>query len=214
MNITSKIFLLVLFLLGLSLSLAYRAHATAQISLQNNTNFWLNLYIDGNFGCGPVMPSGFCTSSVTPGSHVLEARKRGELSTTIPPETVNIGDGTSPTWTVSYEDPDQALIRKLDGARYLCHRSYHGDQYASEAELDLTISGTTLIWRSRFTWASPEVQMQPSHFVWKEFGRMQINGREASCCKSSSLNSKFTLSEDDNSITENSSEGTFIYSRQ
>jgi len=76
----------------------------AQISLQNNTSFWLILYIDGNFGCGPVMPSGFCTSSITPGSHVLDARKRGEPGTTIASESVNIGDGTSPTWTVTIKE--------------------------------------------------------------------------------------------------------------
>jgi hypothetical protein len=83
MKIASKILLIVLLLLGFSLPLAYRAYAMAQISLQNNSNFWLNLYIDGNFGCGPVMPSGFCTASVTPGSHLLEARKGGDPSTTI-----------------------------------------------------------------------------------------------------------------------------------
>jgi hypothetical protein len=102
----SKILLIVLLLLGFSFPLADRAYAMAQISLQNNSKFWLYLYIDGNFGCGPVMPSGFCTSSVKEGSHRLEARKGGDPDTTIWYEpSVNIGDGTSPTWTVNYEEP-------------------------------------------------------------------------------------------------------------
>lgn len=81
---------------------AIRADAMAQISLQNNTSFWLNLFIDGNFGCGPVMPSGFCVSSVTPGSHLLEAKKGDEVVRS--EKDVNIGDGTSPTWTVTIKD--------------------------------------------------------------------------------------------------------------
>jgi hypothetical protein len=105
MKMASKILMIVLLLIGLSLPLAYMAYAMAQISLQNNTKLWLNLYIDGNFGCGPVMPSGFCTSSVTAGSHLLEARKGEEVLSS--ERGVNIGDGTSPTWTVTIEDPDQ-----------------------------------------------------------------------------------------------------------
>jgi hypothetical protein len=106
MKMSSKILMIVLLLLSFSLPLTDRAYAMAQISLQNNSKFWLYLYIDGNFGCGPVMPSGFCTSSVKEGSHRLEARKGGDPSTTIMYEpSVNIGDGTSPTWTVNYEEP-------------------------------------------------------------------------------------------------------------
>jgi hypothetical protein len=106
MKIALNILLTVLLLLSFSFPLADRAYAMAQISLQNNSKFWLYLYIDGNFGCGPVMPNGFCTSSVKEGSHRLEARKGGDPSTTIMYEpSVNIGDGTSPTWTVNYEEP-------------------------------------------------------------------------------------------------------------
>jgi hypothetical protein len=116
MKISSKIFLTVLLLLGLSLPLKYEAYAMAQISLQNNSKLWLNLYIDDNFGCGPVMPSGFCTSSVMPGSHKLEARKGGEPNTTIMIERdVHIGDGTSPTWTVNYEEPNQDKTLQMVG---------------------------------------------------------------------------------------------------
>ncbi len=100
MKIAPKILLIVLLMLGLSLPLASMAHAMAQISLQNNTNFRLNLYIDNNFGCGPVMPSGFCTSSVAPGGHQLSTD-----NSVIKPQWMEIADGSSPVWTVTYEDP-------------------------------------------------------------------------------------------------------------
>jgi hypothetical protein len=116
MKMSSKILMIVLLLLSFSFPSADRAYAMSQISLQNNSKFWLNLYIDGNFGCGPVMPSGFCTSSIAAGSHLLEARKGEEVVSY--ERGVNVGDGTSPTWTVTIEDPDQALIKKLDGAIY------------------------------------------------------------------------------------------------
>jgi hypothetical protein len=104
MKTISKIFLTFLVII-LSFSLANMAYALAQISLQNNSNLWLNLYIDGNFGCGPVMPSGFCTSSVKAGPHLLEAKKGEEVMSY--EKGVNIGDGTSPTWTVTIEEPAQ-----------------------------------------------------------------------------------------------------------
>jgi hypothetical protein len=104
MKTISKIFLTFLVII-LSFSLANMAYALAQISLQNNSNLWLNLYIDGNFGCGPVIPSGFCTSSVKAGPHLLEAKKGEEVMSY--EKGVNIGDGTSPTWTVTIEEPAQ-----------------------------------------------------------------------------------------------------------
>jgi hypothetical protein len=58
-------FLLIAFAFSiLLLTHVNNSYSMAQISMQNNTSLWLNLYIDGNFGCGPVMPEGFCTSSV------------------------------------------------------------------------------------------------------------------------------------------------------
>lgn len=186
--------------------------ALAQISLQNNTSFWLNLYIDGNFGCGPVMPSGFCTSSVTPGNHVLDARKRGETSTVIASEAVNIGDGTSPTWTVTIEDPDQALIKRLNGARFV-------NRVASPmitVEDELVVNGTKLVWRKMVSNASPEVRKailsgkggfwHRTIGQWEEFARMQIVGREASYRRVASYGveeHKFTINEEGNSITRN-----------
>jgi len=206
MNITSKIFLLVLFLLGLSLPLAHRAHAMAQISLQNNTNLWLNLYIDGNFGCGPVMPSGFCTSSVTPGSHLLEARKRGEPGTTIPPESVNIGDGTSPTWTVNYTDPLQDLIKKINGRRYTyMHMN-------NQVVLTLDVKGKFLIEGNiRPNFIDGQKVSEPGY---NEISSFEITGREFSVPSDSNVKAllqenglpwvelfTYTISEDGDSIS-------------
>src|SRR5271157_5142560 len=78
------------------------AQANAQITLQNNSKYQLNLYIDHNFGCGPALPRGFCTSSITAGLHLLEAKKGEEIMRT--EENVNIGEGSSPVWTVTIED--------------------------------------------------------------------------------------------------------------
>jgi hypothetical protein len=113
MKIASKILILVLLVLIFSLPLVNMAHAMAQITMVNRSQLTLNLYIDGNFGCGPVpgvghftnSPGLFCTSSVTPGPHLLEARKSQDAVPVAHEEGVNIGDGTSPTWTVNYEEP-------------------------------------------------------------------------------------------------------------
>jgi hypothetical protein len=184
----------------------------AQISLQNNTSSWLNLYIDGNFGCGPVMPNGFCTSSVNPGARVLEARKRGSSEPIVPAETVNIGDGTSPTWTVTIEDPDSALIKKLDGARFVNKRNWP----TIGAEYELNISGITLVWQMRFTWAALGVVLPRPIGTWSELGRGQIVGREAHIYIQKPVpdDVKFTISDDGNSITYKESSGTFTFYRQ
>jgi hypothetical protein len=222
MKIASKILMIVLLLLGLSLPLTYRAYAMAQISLQNNTKLWLNLYIDGNFGCGPVMPSGFCTSSVKPGPHLLEARKGDEV---ISAESgVNIGDGTSPTWTVTIEDPNQDLIKKIDGARYV----NQSESPMMIVEDELVIRGTTLVWRNRVTWASPDIAEAMASGTrgfrhrtvgtWLEFSRMQIVGREAHHHRVLSNGSVeeyiFTISEDGNSITKKGGSNTYMFYRQ
>ena len=124
--------------LSFSFPLADRAYAMAQISMQNNSKLWLNLYIDSNFGCGPVMPGGFCTSSVKEGPHLLEAKKGEEVMSY--EKGVNIGDGTSPTWTVTIEDPYQLLIKKLDGTRYVNQEAWPLEKIENE----LAIRGTTL----------------------------------------------------------------------
>jgi hypothetical protein len=224
MKMSSKILMIVLLLFSFSLPLTDRAYAMAQISLQNNTSFWLYLYIDGNFGCGPVMPSGFCISSVTPGSHVLDARKKGESSAVIMSEAVNIGDGTSPTWTVTIEDPDQALLKKLDGARYV----NQGAWPKMKTEDELVIRGTTLVWRNRIIWASQDIATAIARGIggfrhrtigtWLEFGQMQIVGREAHhhrVLNNSNVEEfTFTISEDGNSITKKGGNDTYIFNRQ
>jgi len=211
MKTGSKLVLIVL-VFGLLLPSPQRAYSMAQISLQNNTSFWLNLYIDGNFGCGPVMPSGFCTSSITPGSHVLDARKRGESGTTIASETVSIGDGISPTWTVSYEDPSQDLIKKLNGARYVNQRNWP----TIRAEYELKISRTTLTWRMRFTWAASNVTLPRPLGAWAELGQGQIVGRETHIYVQNPAPDDvvFTISEDGDSITGKEKAGTFTFYRQ
>jgi hypothetical protein len=206
-KVTSKILMLVLLVLSFSLPLANTTYAMSQISLQNNTDFWLYLYIDGNFGCGPVMPSGFCISSVTPGSHVLDARKKGESGIVIMSEAVNIGDGTSPTWTVTIENSDQALLKKLDGARYVNQRAWP----KIRAEYELNIRRTTLVWRMRFTWATPEI-VDARVGTWREIDQMQIVGREAHSSQQSDV--IFSISEDGNNITEKNGSDTYMYYRQ
>ena len=99
-----RILLIALLLSAVLLPFADRAYSMAQITLQNNTNFELNLFIDGNFGCGPVMPSGFCTSSVEPGNHLLEARKGTDPSQAIDHKSMDIADGSSPVWPVNYQE--------------------------------------------------------------------------------------------------------------
>jgi len=223
MKTGSRILLIVL-VFGLSLSSAQKAYSMAQISLQNNTSFWLNLYIDGNFGCGPVMPNGFCTSSITPGSHVLDARKKGEPSTIIASEAVNIGDGSSPTWTVAIEDPDQALIKRIDGARYINHRAWP----KMKTEDELVVRGTMIVWRNRVTWASPDVVSAMASGTagfrhktvgtWLEFGSLPLVGREAHYRSELSsgrvVELVFTVSEDGNSITKKEGSDTCIFYRQ
>jgi hypothetical protein len=225
MKIISRMLLIMLLLLGLSLPLAYTASAMAQITMVNRSQLTLSLYIDGNFGCGPVMPLGhftnspglFCTSSITPGPHLLEAREGEKVMKH--EDNVNIGDGTSPTWTVTIEDPDQALIRNLDGARYI----YHLDSSFMKQDERLDIRGTTLIWSQRLLWATSEGGIaqsiasgtngfrQKTIGVWQEYVRMQIIGHEARYKRVHSNGSVeegiFTISEDGNSI--NSETATF-----
>lgn len=40
-----------------------------QVSFQNNVNVTGHLYIDGNYGCGPVLMNLFCTTQVRAGNH-------------------------------------------------------------------------------------------------------------------------------------------------
>jgi hypothetical protein len=230
MKIASKILLIVLLLLNFSYPLADRAYAMAQITMVNRSQLTLYLYIDGNFGCGPVgglgrftnSPGLFCTSSVTPGPHRLEARDGEKV--VAHEDNVNIGDGTSPTWTVTIEDPDQALIKKLDGARYSVQ-----DNTARMVNVTCTldIKGTTLIERCCVTWARPDIAqsmaMGTNGFprrpvgTWYDIGQGQIIGRVAHIYADRGLGNEdrvCTISEDGNSITEEIKGNISIYHRQ
>jgi hypothetical protein len=72
----------------------------AQITLQNNTGYWMNLIVDHQFGCGPIMPSGFCTHQVRPGTHRLEAIPRDKSVHYLRMRNMKIKRGESPTWTI------------------------------------------------------------------------------------------------------------------
>jgi uncharacterized protein YceK len=76
------------------------AHAWAQISLQNDTPYTLDLYVDGNYGCR-ALPGMFCTTQIQAGDHTLTAQASNGQSLSSGP--VYIQDGTSPTWTVFVE---------------------------------------------------------------------------------------------------------------
>ena len=225
MKVASKRLSLILPLICLFFLMENRAFSMAQISLQNNTSFWLNLYIDGNFGCGPVMPNGFCISSVKPGARVLEARKRGSSEPIVPPETVDIGDGTSPTWTVTIEDPDQALVKALNGSKFTNQRTEppKAKDPLAGSERELFISGKTMYWKVRFTWVKPKVQLPRPVGEWREISRIQLTGRENHLemnIGGDRYQYVFTISEDGNTITEVEKcdkfgyTGTYVYTRQ
>ncbi len=214
MKMLSKILLIVLLLLGLSLPLASgRAYAMAQITMVNRSQLTLNLYIDGNFGCGPVLglgrftnsPGLFCTSSVTPGPHRLEARDGEKVM--MHEDNVNIGDGTSPTWTVTIANPDEELIQRLNGARYF----YRSGNAFVQSEIMLEIRGTVLIWNLRYVWARPDIAQSMADgtngFIkgpvgtWVRSIEMQIVGRKARL-QYKDNDHVFTVSEDGTSIVD------------
>jgi hypothetical protein len=151
-----KIFAVVTLLITLLFSLTNMANAMAQISLQNNTKYTLKLYIDGNFGCGPVLPRGFCTSSVTAGSHYLDAKKGDEIIQH--EEGVQIGDGTSPTWTVTIEESPtlegqwmiQSSSVKNDVGTYRTFTG-NGDGYISDKKCPITYYGGPTEYTGSFT---------------------------------------------------------------
>ena len=69
-----------------------------QISLDNQTSFTANLYVDSAFGCGPVLARGFCTTQVKIGTHELEAKIAGRASKT--KAGVLLGQGQVVTWKI------------------------------------------------------------------------------------------------------------------
>lgn len=69
-----------------------------QISLDNQTSVTANLYVDGQFGCGPVLARGFCTTQAKIGTHDLEAKLNGGGSRT--KTGVQLAQGQVITWKI------------------------------------------------------------------------------------------------------------------
>ena len=72
---------LLILVLALTLAMALSSSGVAseqegwgQVVFQNNTKSTGNLFVDGNFGCGPVLSGGFCTTQVRIGWHDLLAK--------------------------------------------------------------------------------------------------------------------------------------------
>ena len=108
---------------------------------------------------------------------------------------------------------EDVSISALDGSTYALEQN--GTDIRSESTLE--IRGTTLVLRSRITWATPEIAQsmasgtngfaQRPVGTWSDPEQMQIVGREAqyhneSPSGSTRRDSTFTISEDGNSIEE------------
>ena len=88
-------------IIGLGISFGSRdAHAWAQITMQNDTPYTLDLYVDGNYGCR-ALPGMFCTTQIQAGTHTFTAQATNGQSISEGP--VYIEDGTSPTWQIYME---------------------------------------------------------------------------------------------------------------
>ncbi len=170
-----------------------------------------------------IVPASFSTSSITPGIHWLQARDGDKV--VMHEDNVNIGDGTTPTWTVTIAaDPDEELIKRLNGAKYYFRSKRDAD---AQTEGLLEIRGSTLIWTTRFIWASPEIAKMMARRengfntpvgVWRQPpNEMQIVGRIARS-HDEVQDITFTISEDGNSIVcvgvSQQTSVTFIYHRQ
>jgi hypothetical protein len=69
-----KTLILILALTLLSSGVASKQEGWGQVVFQNNTSSTGNLLVDGEFGCGPVLAGGFCTTQVRVGNHKLLAK--------------------------------------------------------------------------------------------------------------------------------------------
>lgn len=89
---------------GISLGQVQAGTGYAQLTLQNNTPFTLDLYIDGEiYGCR-ALSGMMCTTHVTVGYHTFTAKASNGLSTS---GDYYFEEGASVTWTVNYEPPQQ-----------------------------------------------------------------------------------------------------------
>jgi hypothetical protein len=91
----------------LTLASAAVAYAGGQMTLENKIDRSLNLFVDGVYACGPVMPNGgICTTHVKAEvPHTFEARTGMDPSTTVKTRSMGVVEGGSRTWTVCYIDP-------------------------------------------------------------------------------------------------------------
>jgi hypothetical protein len=89
---------------------------------------------------------------------------------------------------------------------------------------ELVIDGTTLVWRTRVSYASPEIRrailsgtggfLEHTVGQWEEHNRVQIIGREAHYSRVDSgelEESIYIISEDGNIITDNTTRGGKTY---
>jgi hypothetical protein len=149
-----RILFCAIFVLALSLASAHNAFAMAQITMVNKSQLQLSLYIsDDNgltfyFGCGPVLGVGqftnsagmFCTSSVAPGIHLLEAREGDKVITRR--GNFKIEDGTSPTWTVDIPGPPKPEGDVTITGEYLGTDS-SGWHYGARVHISSTVNDFT-----------------------------------------------------------------------
>ena len=86
------------FLICLNLVFAPLALASAQITMENHTDVVLNLFVDGNYACGPVQPGLTCTSQINAGDHNFEAREG--MNAVVASASGTVEDGASPSFVV------------------------------------------------------------------------------------------------------------------
>ena len=78
---------------------AGHAMFSGMLTFQNNTNVTGHLYVDGNYGCGPVLMNLFCSTNVAAGQHTAYAKF--DDGDTVDFGAVALADGESKTLTVS-----------------------------------------------------------------------------------------------------------------
>jgi hypothetical protein len=80
---------------------------SAQVTLENQTDMTLDMYVDGAYGCRALQGL-TCTAQVQSGVRALEARSGQRTLTS---KTSDIAEGSSPVWRVCYTDPNTGGCR-------------------------------------------------------------------------------------------------------
>ncbi len=80
---------------------AGRAMFGAMLTFQNNTNVTGHLYVDGNYGCGPVLMNLSCSTNVAAGHHTAYAKFND--GDTVDFGAVDLAEGESRTLTVKLQ---------------------------------------------------------------------------------------------------------------